>query len=132
MNDISLLAHQFARLRKRFGEKAFDDEFITLAMREVRGMPDAAFVSFVDVCIGSRPHHKPPLLTDFREAVLAAQRRKLEQDINGALRVFNHPAAEGGLKRFLALNYPGCKSLNEAVEVRRLQLRIERANAEGA
>lgn len=124
------MASQFARLINRFGQKAFNDEFVILASREIYGMSEGAFITFVDVMIGSRPHTKPPLLSEFREARMAEEKRKLENDVRSAVREFEHPSARGGLKKFLAMNYPGCKTLWEAVEVERLKIRIAKADKE--
>lgn len=126
--DLETMAAQFDRLRARFGDKAFDKEFIALAMREVSTMHPHDFTRFVDVMIGSRPHSKPPLLSEFREARLQAEKMKHQQELRQAVETFNHPAKSDGLRRFLAMNYPGAKTLWEAVQIQVLRNQVERAN----
>jgi len=125
-----IFAEQVKRLQMRFGTKALDQQFVDLVWRECREMSEGALITFVDVMIGSRPHTKPPLLQDFRDARLAEAKRKFESDVRGAVREFEHPSARGGLKKFLAMNYPGCKTLWDAVEVERLKIRIAKADQE--
>ncbi len=127
MADLIKVAKQVERLRTRFGDKAFDAEFILLARSEMARMRDDDLVRMVDVFIGSRAANRPPLLVDFREARHLAQGRKLQSDIAGALKALETPW-QTGLKPYLEKHFPGCKTLEEAVEVRRLQIQIARAN----
>lgn len=128
MIDEKLFGEQVQRLRSRFGEKAFDNELCRLIALEVKEMHPHDFVRTVDVMIGSRPHSKPPLLSEFREARLQAEKMKHQQELRQAVETFNHPAKSDGLRRFLAMNYPGAKTLWEAVQIQVLRNQVERAN----
>lgn len=75
-----IFAAQVKRLQGRFGMKAFDQQFVDLVWRECREMTDGAFITFVDVIIGSRPHTRPPLLTEFREAKLTDSNSRVRQE----------------------------------------------------
>ncbi len=120
--------NQKARLIDRFGERNFSKEFSLLVAIECNSMPDQAFVDLVNVLIGSRKPNDPPLIANFRDARLAYERRQFDRDVHGATRAWNGPARFMGLKAYLAKDFPGCKSLSEAVEVRRLQIRVARAD----
>ncbi len=124
---MHLVANQINRLKSRFGEKAFDDEFVTLVKNELRNMVDANVIRCVDVFIGNRPHHKPPVLSDFRDARLAEEKVKLEYCARGAMNAMSRHA-QGGLQAYLAKDFPGCKTLMEAVAVRQHQIRIAKAD----
>ncbi len=120
------LAEQVARLKVRFGDRAFDAESVSLIRREVITMRDEDFVFMVDGLIASRPHTKAPLLTDFREGRLKVEKRIFDAQVSGAARAMGTQWS-GGLKAYLAREFPGCKTLNEAVEVRKLQIKIAKA-----
>jgi hypothetical protein len=77
---------QVSRLRTRFGEKAFDDEFVKLAWLEVGEMSDLGFKRTCDTFIGSKPWSQPPLLADFREARLTELRSQLKTEVATAAR----------------------------------------------
>lgn len=123
-NDTWL--HQKSRLIDRFGERNFSKEFSLLVAIELKSMPDQIFVDMVNALIGARRPNDPPLLADFRMARLAHEKRELDRDVFGASRAMDRPWA-GGLKPYLAKEFPGCKTLNEAVEVRKLQIQIEQS-----
>lgn len=119
---------QWDRLVSRFGDRAMDQELMRLVAIEVGTMSQEAFRHSVDTWIGHRPHTKPPLLAEFREARLAEEKARLSRVARGAVDAMNHPAARDGLKKVLALKYPGCNSLMDAVKVQILRNQIERAN----
>lgn len=119
--------HQKTRLIDRFGPKNFSTEFALLCSIECKPLPNEAFVDIVNFLIGSRPANRPPLLADFRDARLAFEKRQFEKDAYGAARAMREPARFEGLRKYLAREFPGCKSLNEAVEVRKLQIQIEKS-----
>ncbi len=119
---------QVERLKNRFGPKAFDQEFTRLIAAELKFLNDEGFLKIVNFMIGSRPTTRPPLLQDFRDAKVLEDKKRFENEVNQAAKVFEHPAAQGGLKKYLAKEFPGCKSLKEAIEVRRLQIQIAKAN----
>ncbi len=117
---------QKARLIDRFGKNNFSPEFSLLVSMECRPMPDQPFEEMVNAMIGGRRPNNPPLIQDFRDARLAWERRVFERDLSGAERAMNMPAKDG-LKLYLVKEFPGCKTLNQAVEVRRHQIQIARA-----
>ena len=119
--------HQKSRLIDRFGPRNFSPEFSVLVALECKTMPDDAFLSIVNALIGSRKPNDPPLIRDFRDARLAYERREYERNLYGAARMMNEPARHVGLKSYLASAFPGCKTINEAVEVRRLEIQVQQA-----
>lgn len=116
---------QVQRLFERFGRKNFDDEFVNLVWREVLQLTDEQFKRICDFFIGSRTPTKPPLLQDFRDQRVREEKHAFTREVQAASNAMNWPQA--GLKAFLAKHYPGCKNLNEAVEVRKIHRAIARA-----
>lgn len=117
---------QIKRLRTRFGDKAFDPEFIQLAWQVVHDMSEAGFRRFVDVLIGSRTANKPPLLSEFREARQQEQNLKFQNDLKGASQFLNRKAPEEmrkHMKQVLKRDFGGVDSLMDAVEVAKVQRR---------
>ncbi len=122
-----ILANQINRLKSRFGEKAFDDEFVKLIQKELSGMVDANVIRCVDLFIGNRPHHKPPVLDDFRQARLTEEKVRIEYCAREAINNMNRDSVQNlGLKNYLAKEFPGCHTVNEAINVRRLQIRLQK------
>lgn len=119
---------QVIRLQHRFGNRAFDQEFCDLVWRECHTMSDFGFQRLVDVFIGHRTANKSPLLADFREGRLNEEKAKFQNDLKKAVETFEHPAKHDGLKRYLAREYPGCKTLWEAVQVQVLRNKIDSAD----
>ena len=117
---------QKARLIDRFGKNNFSPEFSLLVSIECRQLPDSALREIVDALIGNRKPSNPPLIQDFRDARLAFERREFDRDANGARNALDWPAKDG-LQKYLTKAFPGCKTINEAIEVRRLQVQIEKA-----
>jgi hypothetical protein len=118
---------QLSRLRFRFGDRNFDPEFIKLLAKEVQSMPDHDLTRMVSDFIGSRPATRPPLLVDFREARIQIEKYKFTREVQGAADAVFDWAKQKGLKAFLDENYPGCKSLWEAVQV---QVEVNQAQRE--
>lgn len=118
---------QIDRLKRRFGEKHFDVEFMKLASFEVAKMSEMGFRRAVDVWIGSRSHNKPPLLSEFREAKLNEDKQKLSSDANYANEVFNS-GWHSGLNKILREQYGNVTSVNEAVELVRLKTILKENN----
>ncbi len=116
---------QIARLKSRFGEKAFDGEFVQLVAREVKDMSESSFVRFVDVMIGSRTAHKPPLLSEFREARQKDEKIRFDNDVNGAARALRRAPQEmrKHMQNILKKDFGGVESLTDALEVARLKRR---------
>lgn len=124
MTEIFFLS-QIDRLKRRFGEKHFDIEFIKLVGREVKTMSDEGLQRFVDVMIGSRTHHKPPLLTDFMEARLNEEKLSLSRITNEAK---NTVKDTDGLKQILKEQYGNVTNITEAVAFVKLQKRLREAD----
>lgn len=119
---------QIERLKEHFGERHFNKEFCLLVAIEITALPDHDIVNIVTTMIGSRLATRPPLIVDFRDERLRLEKKKLESDARSANIKMNSPAFHTGLKKYLATNFPGCKTVNEAVEVRRINIMIQRAN----
>ncbi len=126
--ELKILADQIERLKRRFGEKNFDAEFIKLIANEVRYMADYDFIKFCDVLIGSRTPNKPPLLSDFREARLAYEKYHLDRITSDSAKILEHPAKGDGLKKILKEQYGNVSNITEAIEYKRLQDQIAKAN----
>lgn len=118
---------QVQRMQGRFGEKALGKEFIDLIWRECMTMSDGAFIRLADVFIGSRPHHKPPLLAEFREARLNEERVQFQRDLKSAVDAIERKPIPAILAR---IGYPGCKTAWEAVQVQIHRNKVARANGE--
>ena len=125
--DYTALVQQFKRLKMRFGEKAFDEEFCRLAMKEVSIVSEQYFIIAVDRLIGSRTHTKPPMIDDFRQIRLNEERHKLTRQVEESIQSMNDPRLGQGLRDYLVKHYPGCSTVQEAVEIERLKLKIEEA-----
>lgn len=112
---------QVERLRGRFGDKAFDNEFVKLVWRVVEGMHFVDFMKCVETFIGSRSHNKPPLLSEFREARLAIEKHRLNQSVDGAGKLLYHPALVKPIAEVLQKDFGAVNSVLEAMEVARLR-----------
>ena len=122
---------QWQRLVNHFGDRAMNPEFRLLAAREVRDMPESEFQRTVDVWIGSRPHTKPPLIPDFRDARLAVQKRRFEEDVRGASNFLKKRAPEEmrkHLRAILSKEFGAVESVSEALEVARLRYKVAQAD----
>ncbi len=115
---------QVSRLIKRFGDRAFDNEFVLLVWREVDTMNAFDFTRTVDVFIGSRSHNKPPLLSEFREARLAIEKNALTRDIRGACTVLQHPAMRP-LADVLRKDFGAVENVKDALQIARLKLQTK-------
>lgn len=116
-------APQLNRLRIRFGDRALDKEFSQLVWREVHDMSEQAFTRFVDVMIGSRPHTKPPLLAEFREARLNERKRAFDNEVQAVTRGTLKPLAD-----VLRPDFGGVSGVKEALEIARLRQRTKRGD----
>lgn len=121
--------HQINRLINRFGDKAFGEEFLALVYRECAVMTDYAFTRAVDVWIGHRPHTKPPLLAEFREARLAFEKEQLATTCARASLTMvkaNQPALKDVLKK----EFGAVDSVSDALKIAKLRRRV--SEGEGA
>lgn len=117
---------QVVRLKIRFGNKPFDYEFQRLVAAEVKFMSDKDFLDLVNFLIAMRPATKPPLLQDFRDGRINAEKKLLERNINGAIHVTNGEWPNG-LKKVLEKDFPGCSSIKEAVELVKFKNQMKEA-----
>lgn len=127
-----LFVTQIKLLQDRFGEKAFNKSFVDLIWREVCTMNDNDFARTCEVFIGSRPHNKPPLLTEFREARLRYEKFAFERDLQGAAKVLNHPALRKPIAEILHRDFGAVESVKDAFEIARLKLKTQKSDGEGA
>lgn len=122
------MVQQMLRLKQHFGEKAFSDEFITLACKEISGMPENSVKRMVDVFIGARPYNKPPLIMDFRDAKLAEAKQKLQKDLAGATSFLIKRSPQEmrmNLQKVLSKEFGGLKNVSEAIDIARMRIRTE-------
>jgi hypothetical protein len=120
----AFFVEQFERLRRRFGEKAMDDEFKALVAEACFTMSEPELKRTVDVFIGSRPHTKPPLLTDFRDAAQAEANRNFKADVRWAANFVTRRAPadmKAQLKRTLSQEYGGVDSVSDALAIARIR-----------
>lgn len=103
---------QMTRLKNRFGEKAFDAEIERLIGIETSVMTDKAFTDAVNGFIGSRKHHDPPLVTDFREVRILFEQRNFKNQVVMVDRHLKHNGDET-LNRYL--KGLGAESISDAV-----------------
>lgn len=125
---------QIRRMKERFGDRAFDNQLVMLIWSECHDLPEATFRRTCDVFIGSRSHNKPPLLSEFREARLAEEKLKFQNDLKGATNFVERKAPEEmrkHLRAVLSKEYGGVDSVKDAFEISRLRLRTK-STPEGA
>lgn len=108
-----VFVEQMKRLKTRFGDKAFDPEITRLIAIEMRDVPDFNFKQLVDNFLGSRKHHDPPVVVDFRDGRLAFEKLRFHNDTVGAVRTLSHNGGDV-LKGYL--KSCGAESLSEAVQ----------------
>ena len=129
MNQI-FFKKQIERLKARFGEKAFDVEFVTLVAHEVHEMSEMGFARTVDVFIGSRTANKPPLLSEFREARLAEGKRHFDNEVRAASNFVYRKAPEEmkvPLTKALFKDFGAVDSVSDALQIARMRVRASKA-----
>lgn len=129
MASQALIMNQINRLKSRFGDKAFDSEFVILAAREFAPMAEGNVIRAVDVWVGNRPANRPPLITDFRDARLAEAKVRVDYAATEAMRGFER-GPKGSIESFRRIMRPlvgHVESVAEAIEIRKHQIRIEKA-----
>lgn len=122
--DVKTLADQMERFRIRFGERAFDEEFVRLIKRELLNMANDDMIRMTDIMIGTRASTRPPTIVDFREARLNLERNKFNREVQGAVVGWDSTA----LPRSLEKMWPGARTALEAMEMELLRRQIARAN----
>lgn len=128
--------NQISRLKERFSDRAFDNQFVMLIWADCHDMAESAFKRSCDVFIGSRSPNKPPLLSEFREARLAEEKTKFENDLKGASNFLKRKAPDEmrkHLRAILSKEFGGVESVKDALDVARHRLRVKAADEpEGA
>jgi hypothetical protein len=124
---------QMVRLQTRFTAKAFDSEFVALIWREVHDMSESGFQRFCDVMIGSRTAHKPPLLSEFREARINERKLKFENDVRGAAQSLKRAPEEmrRHMRAILSKEFGGVESVGDALEIAQLRRRLTTNEPDG-
>lgn len=122
---------QWKRLIIRFGAKNMDSEFGKLALAEVHDMSEHGFKRFVDVLIGSRTAHKPPLLSEFREARIKEAEQRFKNDVAGATRALKDPRIAKPLSEVLKRDFGAVSGVMEALEIARLRQRTSNNGDDG-
>lgn len=117
---------QILRLRARFGQKAFDNEFSRLLASEMKDVSDQDFLTIVNRMLSERKHTNPPVMMDFREAKHRLSQGRFNAEVDRTATNLFWPA--GSLGRALHEHYPGAKDLKEAMEIARLKQRIKKAD----
>lgn len=119
---------EMEKLRAEFGSNYFKASRLKLIWDYVSDLSSYEFSRIVNGFLGKLRH--APLPEDFKEEARNLRRitaiSKFDQDVNGAIRAmnFSNINIQEALTR---AGYPGCKTINEAVEVERLKIRVERA-----
>lgn len=126
---------QITRLRIRFSDRNFDQEFVQLVWRECHDMSEPGFQRLCDVFIGSRTANKPPLLSEFREARINEQKLRFDNETKAAARTLSRTApaeTRAHLRKVLSADFGACESAADALEIARLRRRLQRDDDGGA
>lgn len=116
--------HQIERLESTFGEKHFDLERLDLIKSEVMFLELGEFSRIVSQFIAA--FRSAPLPKDFKEAVMAYKRNRVE-DPRSKPEIFRPNFSNDGLVQALRKNYPGAKSLTDAIKIERLKIQVKKA-----
>lgn len=103
-----------ARLTAEYGSNHFKAEKLKLIWGFVAGLGAFEFDKILSHFLASM--RQAPLPKDFQEASRAVHKNNFNRDVVGAAAAMNTPWPNG-LKPFLLREYPGCKTMNEAVQV---------------
>ncbi len=117
---------QVSRLIKRFGDRAFDNEFVLLVWAEMQDMSSRDFVRVVDTLIGARSHNKAPLLSEIRECRLQLEKlyRGEAAHQRGPCTVLQHPAMRP-LADVLRKDFGAVENVKDALAIARLKLQTK-------
>lgn len=116
---------QLKRLKAKW-PKAFDPESVKLIASHCAMMTNDAFMGIVSAFIGGRHMNKPPTPDEF----LTAARRDHQWRFNRSVASAELAACQWSdrpLPEVLSQteDFKGCKTVNEAIEVARLRLRVK-------
>ena len=124
MNETEFL-EKMARLTGSFGDKAFDRGRMDIIYRCVRELPPISLDRIIDHMISN--FRQAPLPKDFKAAVIAEKNHF--SDLRSVPEIMQTDfKGDGGLQRVMVRDYPGCKTLWDAVEVERIKLLIKNAD----
>lgn len=112
---------EMKRIYGVFGEKHYPHERIRSIWSHWRDLPDNGFIKLVSHFINTRKIGDAPLPQDFIDAAHRERKNQFNRDVQGAADAVFDWSKQKGLKAFLDENYPGCKTLWEAVEVERIR-----------
>jgi hypothetical protein len=118
---------QIDRLKVRFGEKAFDKEFVSLIAKECFSMQDADFLDLVNLMIATRKHNSSPILTDFREMRVQSDKNKFGRVVGHAVRAMSQHSKGTVHEALIRAGFHGCKTIEEALNVQLEKNRIAKA-----
>lgn len=119
---------QMNRITGTFGDgKIYGRERIAAIWRAVSDLTQSSFSRIVDNFIASARY--APLPKDFQEAAYTERRNDFNRDVKGAARSMDREW-QGGLKSYLAKEYAGARTLNDAVQIQIMKNQIARAKEE--
>lgn len=116
---------QISRLESTFGERNFDTERLDLIMTSVMWMELGEFSKIVSHFIAT--FRSAPLPKDFKEAAMIQRHRAEKSQVRDSIPIFDENFKNEGLKNLLAKDYPGCKTLMEAIEVEKHRIKVRSA-----
>jgi hypothetical protein len=116
---------QMNRVTQTFGEgKVYNRERLALIWKAVNDLSAPSFSRIVDNFIASARY--APLPKDFQESAYAERRHSFNREVDGAAKAMDREWPTG-LKGFLEREYPGAKTLNDAVEIQIEKNKIAKA-----
>lgn len=118
--------YQMKRLENEFSSKHFGYERLNRIKQCVMDLTPYGFSRVIDHMIDN--FRQAPLPKDFREAARAERNAYADLRSIPAIMHSNFKG-DGALLRVMEKEYPGCKTLWEAVEVQKIKNKVEAANA---
>lgn len=115
---------QISRIVATFGKASFSEERISLIYSCVQGLSADEFTRVTNLVISE--HRYAPLPKDFSEAAAKVRKNRVDHGILGISKKLDQ-IFESGLPDVLKNRFPGCKTVNEAIEVRRLEIQVQKA-----
>lgn len=115
------LANQIKRLKEKWPNN-FDSETMRRIWFHCKYLSKYDFERVCDRMLDTRPKSRPPLPLDFLEQSKKLEKMEFHRSLKGAVDAINnniktdHYGNRVGLQNFLDKNYPGCKTVLQAVE----------------
>lgn len=116
---------EMKRITDVFGIKNYPSERIELIWNTTKNLSDESFNKIVNYLISS--FRFAPLPKDFDEAA-KAEIRSIHSSNSVPDFMAKNFKGNGSLEKVLARDYPGCKTLYEAVQVERLRIQLAEAD----